>query len=410
MKTLKIVSRVAMSFALVAGAGTLMSTTVLAADKAPTVSPAVGKPLQEAQSLLKAGKAKEAAGKAREGAAAAKSPYETYVSNEILTAACLKSQDYACATSAVDASLATGQVPAEDRAQKQKMLVQINYQTKSYAKAAEMGVQYLKERPGDGDVQVMVSQSYYLQKDYKRAADMLRGMVRSADAAGRPVKEDTLQLLMSAEYEQKNDAGVEAALEQLVQRYPKPQYTKDLISTKEKGLRGGTTKTSLDVAVIKFQAGVFTSADDYTEATQLALQDGLPGLGKKIMEKGQTAGVLGQAASKDREARLLNMVNNQVATDQKNLEKGEAEAQKQKTGDALVKYGEAYWSYGMYDKAIAATEAGIAKGVTNADDAKLRLGIAYQAAGKKQQANEAWKGITPGSVPAQLASLWKVVK
>ena len=90
----------------------------------------------------------------------------------------------------------------------------------------------------------------------------------------------------------------------------------------------------------------------------------------------------------------------------KALAKGESEAQGQKTGDALVKYGEAYWSYGQYDKAAEVIQAGITKGVQNADDAKLRLGIAYISAGKKAQAMDAFKGVAAGSVPAQIAKLW----
>jgi tetratricopeptide (TPR) repeat protein len=215
---------------------------------------------------------------------------------------------------------------------------------------------------------------------------------------------------MSAEFEQKNEAGVQQVLEQLAQKYPNPKYTKDLISISERALRGGSTKTSLDIYVVKFNAGVLTTPQEYTEMTELALQDGLPGLAKKVMEKGMSSGVLGQGASKDREARLMNMASTQADADQKALAKGEAEAQKQKTGEALVKYGEAYWSYGEFDKAIAATEAGIAKGVPDMNDAKLRLGIAYKMAGKSAQANDAFKSIAAGTVPAQIAGLWRVVK
>jgi hypothetical protein len=405
---LNTVSRIALSLALVASVA--VTAPAFAAAK-QTVSPAVGKPLQEAVNLLKGGKTKEAAEKAKEGAAAAKSPFEIYTANQILINVCLKGTDYGCAAKAVQASIDSGAMPPEERPQHLKILAQVHYTTKNYAQAAQAGAQLLKETPNDADVQVLVAQSYYLQKDFKSASNAVRGIVRSSDAAGRPVKEEMLNLLMSSEYEQKNEAGVESALEMLAVRYPKPQYIKDLISTKERNLRGGSTKTSLDVALLKYTVGVFSTPRDYTDLTELALQDGLPGLAKQVMEKGNAEGVLGkEPTTKDREARLLNMATTQAAADQKNLEAGEAEAAKQKTGDALVKFGEAYLSYGMHDKAIAATEAGIAKGVTNADDAKLRLGIAYQVAGQKAKANEAFKGITPGSVPAQIASLWKLAK
>lgn len=415
MKTRNIVSRIALALVLSAGfAGTgfvLAPAAVLAASKAPTVSPAVGKPLQEAQNLMKQKKFKEAAQKAKEAADMPnKTTFETYMANEILGAAYVQAGDYGNAAKALEASLDTGEVKGDDKVQRLKTLAQIYYNVKSYDKTISLGGQYLKESPNDTDILLLVAQSSYLQKDYKKAAEGLRALIRAQEASGKPAKEDTYNLLMNAEYQQNNDAGVADVLTQLVQKYPKPQYIKDLISIKERALKGGTTKTSLDIYVVKYTAGVLADAKEYTEMTELALQDGLPGLAKTVMEKGMAAGVLGQGAQKDREARLMNMANTQADTDQKNLAKGESEAQKQKSGEALIKYGEAYWSYGMYDKAIAATEAGIAKGVADMNDAKLRLGIVYKSAGKNAQANEAFKSIEAGTVPAQVAQLWKIVK
>lgn len=415
MKTPKTVSRVALALALsagMAGAGFVMApAAVMAAAKGPTVSPAVGKPLQEVQALMKANKFKEAAAKAKEVVdMPKKTPFETYMANEMLGGAALKAGDYATAAKALEASMETGEVKGEDRTQHLKMITQIYYNLKNYPKVNDLGAQYLKESPGDADILLLVAQSNYLQKDFKKAADNLRALIRAQEAGGKPAKEDTYNLLMSAEFEQKNEAGVEQVLLQLAQKYPSPKYTKDLIAMTERKVRGGSTKTSLDIYVVKFNAGVLTTAQEYTEMTELALQDGLPGLAKKVMEKGMEKGVLGQGAQKDREARLMAKASTDAATDQGALAKGEAEAMKQKTGEALVKYGEAYWSYGQFDKAIAATEAGIAKGVPDMDDAKLRLGIAYKMAGKTAQANDAFKGIAAGTVPAQVASLWKIVK
>jgi tetratricopeptide (TPR) repeat protein len=414
MTTLTTVSRIALSLALavgIAGAGAIVTpAAVMAAEKAPTVAPAVGKPLQEAQAALKAGNPKEAVVKAQAAAAAAKSPYEIYVANEILGASYLKAGDYANLAKAFETSYNSGYMPPAEKTARLKVLTQVYYQVKNYQKAAENANLYLKENPADAEVQVLVAQVHYLQKDFKKASDALRAIVKASDAAGRPVKEDTLALLMAADYELKNDTAVAQTLEMLQARYPKPQYMKDLISTYEKTLRGGTAKTALDVQVVKFQAGLFDDAGDYTATTELALQDGLPGLAKKVMDKGVAAGVVGVGAAKDRENRMISMANTQAASDQKGLAGGEAEASKAKSGEALIKYGEAYWSYGMYDQAIAATQAGIAKGVADADDAKLRLGIAYLGSGKRPQALEAFKGITADTPAAKVAAMWKLLK
>ncbi len=412
MKTSTTVSRIALSLALafgVAGAGIVLTPPAIAGEKPPTVSPAVGKPLQEAQALLKGNKGKEAAEKATAAVAAAKSPYEIFVANEILGASYINAKDFPNAVKAFEASLATGQMQGPEKVQRLKMLTQVHYQSKNYPKTIEMANQYMKEAPTDTEIPVLVAQSYYLQNNFKQASESLRAIVKSSDSAGRPVKEDTLNLLMSAEYQQKNDDGVRTTLEMLAVRYPKPQYMKDLVTMYEKTLRGGSTKTALDVFVVKFNAGLLTNAQDYTSLTELALQDGLPGLAKKVMDKGTADGILGQGAQKDREARMATMANTQAATDQKGLASGEAEAAKAKTGEALIKYGEAYATYGMFDKAVAATEAGVAKGVADKDDAQLRLGIVYIQAGMRAKGLEAFKAITAGTPSAGVAQLWRIV-
>jgi tetratricopeptide (TPR) repeat protein len=254
----------------------------------------------------------------------------------------------------------------------------------------------------------LVAQIYYIQNNFKSASESTRALVKAAQGASKPVKEEWLQLLMSSEFKQDNNAGVMSALEQLVASYPKDQYWKDLIRLNEASMKGASTKTNLDIYAVKFYLGLVATPEEYSDMTQLALQEGLPGTAKRVMEKGMGSGVLGQGAQKERENRLLTMANTQADTDQKSLDKGEAEAKKQKTGDALVKFGEAYASYGQFDKAVETIQAGIAKGPQNADDAKLRLGIALIQAGKRAQALDAFRGITAGSVQAQIARLWSL--
>jgi hypothetical protein len=68
-----------------------------------------------------------------------------------------------------------------------------------------------------------------------------------------------------------------------------------------------------------------------------------------------------------------------------------------------------YYGYGQYDKAISLIQAGIAKGgLKNADEAKLHLGIAQLAGGKKSDAVATWKSIKSGDAVQDLAHLWLI--
>ena len=148
------------------------------------------------------------------------------------------------------------------------------------------------------------------------------------------------------------------------------------------------------------------NAKSYTDMAELALQESLPGDALRVMEQGKAKGVLGKGPQADRHARLMTMAKEKAAEDQATLSAGEAEAAAQESGDADVMFGEAYWTYGQYEKAVAAIERGIGKGVKNMDEAHLRLGLAFLGAGDKPKATAAFKKITAGSPEAQIAHLW----
>ena len=323
--------------------------------------------------------------------------------NEILGSLYLQTKQYANAAGALEKSLGTGQLAAADSTARVKLLGQIYYQVKNYGKTVEYGQQYLKSAPNDTDTMVIVGQSYYLQKQYKPAGDMMRKVIRSVK--GRP-NETWLQLLMSIEYEQNNEAGVRDSLEDLIRYYPKDRYWRDYLALVEKDLRGAPTKTALDLLRFRLSSGAMQNAKDYTDMAELALQEGLPGDAQRALEKGKVAGVIGEGPQAGRHERLMTMATEQAAPDKANLAAGESEAAAMPTGDADVLFGEAYWTYGDYASAVEAIQRGLGKGVENEDDAQLRLGMALLGTGDKAGAAAAFKKITAGSPQAKIAALW----
>lgn len=335
-----------------------------------------------------------------------KTPYETYVVNLMLMQSYLQLQDNANAEKAFTAVSGTGELAPQDSVTFTKVIMNNFYAAKNYPKMVEYAQRILKDSPNDLDTLTLVAQGNYLQNNFKGAADGSRAVIKASQSAGKAPSEQTLSLLMSSEYKLENNAGVIAALEQLVTLYPKEDYWKELIRLNQVTLKAAPSKTALDISVVKSYLGLIKSPEEYVDTAQVALQEGLPGTAKALMESGMKSGVLGTGAQKDRENRLLTKATQDAATDQAALAKGVAEASNQKTGDALVKFGEAYASYGQYDKAIETIQAGIAKNPTNLDDAKLRLGVAYIQSGKRQQGLDAFKGITAGTPTAQVARLW----
>ena len=405
-------SAAALSLALLAGlvapSTMLASQNAFAADekpKPPSVGPKVAKPLKEAQDLGAAKKFTEALAKVQEAEAVpGKTPYENYVVEEVTAYIYANLQDYPNAAKAIEATLLSGQMDPALVPPRMKSLSGLYYQSKNYPKSIEWAEKYVKET-SDPEMQILIGQAYYIQKAFKPAADALRQGIKLADAKSTPVKEDWLQVLMSSEYELGNTSGVQGALESLVQRYPSPKYWEDLLSIMEKSLKG-SSKTSLDIYRLMFKTGVMKRPEEYTEMAELALQQGSPGEAKVVMQKGLEAGVLGQGSQKAQHASILARATSQSDSDQKQLAKGAEEAKAKPTGEADVKFGEAFWSYGQYDKAVDAIQRGLKKGVKDKDDGQLRLGLAYLGAGNRAQALEAFSAITPNTPSAQVAKLW----
>lgn len=380
-------------------------TDILGASSAqaaePTVGAAVGKPLKEAQDLAKANKFSEAMKKVREAnAISGKTAYETFVINEFSTFLSVKLKDYGSAAQSAEAALATGQVPAKERPQRLKTLVQLNYSVKNYGKAISFAKQYQQEAGPDAELQQLVTQAYYLQKDYPNAEASAKALAASAKAAGRKPDETVLQLWLSSAFHQNDKAGQREALTVLVANYPTPTYMGDLLNLVEADL-GKSDRMSFEVYRLKLAAGTLKSSDDYVEMAQLAIQLGLPGEAESVMEKGFAAGVLG-GKNKSREQRLQTMAKQQAAQDAPTLQ---ATAGTPKAKAALA---EAYASYGKPDKAIALYKDALGSTFPEADLARLHLGQAYRAKGDAASARKAFSSVKDPKL-AQLAQLWIAV-
>jgi len=399
------------SLALLAGevgigltASAAFTAPAYAAEK-QTVSAKVGKPLKEAQDLAKQKKYKEAMAKIKEAQAMpGKTPYEENVINELTAYVAMSMGDYGAAANAYEATLNSGQLSAQQQKQRLDQLVKMYYQAKNYPKVIQTGNRYLKDIGPNVDIALLIAQTYYVQKDYQHAIEAAQNLLKVASQTGQPVKEDWLKLLMSSQYALNKDEDRIATLEQLLARFPSQAYWQDMLNYVQSNASGD--RQNLETFRLKAATGVLKDKE-YVEMAQLAMAVGLPGEAKTILDKGFSNKILGQGPSKDREQRLLNLANTQVAADQKALPDQDKEARASSSGDADVKLGETYLSYGEYAKAIEAIKRGLSKGNVKApDEAQLILGRAYLGSKRSADAIAAFKAVPAKSKLSRIAKLW----
>jgi len=368
----------------------------------------VGKPLQQAGELLKAGKAKEALAKVREAdAVGGKSAAEQLTIDRMKAAAAQRAGDMGTAIQALEAI--AGKVGGAEAGQIAEQLAAAYAQQRNNAKAGE----WLAKAVAAGNNSATVKQlQSYLQSasgDYGAIAKEAAGAVSAAEQAGRRPDEGDLLRLADAQQRTGNNAGYSNTLEKLLTHYPKKDYWNAHLGRLPRK-PGFGDRFALDVMRLRLASGTLARTEDFMEMAQLSLQAGLPAEGLRIVEQGYKAGLLGTGPEAARHQRLKELAGKQLG-DQKAAIAGQAsEAANEKDGNELVKVGYAYVSLGEVDKGLELIEKGIAKGgLKRPEDAKLRLGMAQLQSPKlKAKAAQTLRGVGGTDGAADIARLWIV--
>ena len=370
--------------------------------------PEVGKPLQKAQDLLKQHKFSEATAELREAENAKnKTAYESFVIEQMRGAIAQTSGDTAGAIKSYEAQLASGRVSGTEQTKLTLAVASMSYQAKDYPTAITWFQRYFKEPGADMANRTFLIQSYYLSNDFANAAKAQSEQIAAEEKAGQKPPEDQLQLLQACQTQLKDNAGFAATIEKLVVYYPKKDYWALLIHGLQVKPGFASDRLALDLDRLKLAVGTMSTAADYMDMAQIALQGGLTGEAKAVVDKGYATGVLGTGAEAARQQRLKDLVARTMAEDQANAGKADAEAAAAKDGQALFDIGAKYASYGQFDKGIPDMENGIRKdALKRPEDAKLHLGLAYLAAGQKAKAVQMLKTVGGTDGTADLARLW----
>ena len=280
------------------------------------------------------------------------------------------------------------------------------YQLRDYAAAIGAIQRYNKVGGRSPAMYQLLIQCYYLQKDYVRAAATQSAQIEYEIKSGQVPPEAQLQLLANCQLQSSDQGGLTRTMVRLVTYYPKPEHWAQLMH----GLRANPNVPpglQYDIDRLRLEVGLLTTTADFMDATELAVQAGLPVQAMSVMDKGYASGALGKDAQAPREARLKALVEKTIADKKASIAADEAAAHGMKDGDALLNVGYSYVDLGQGPKGIAVMKEAIAKGGINLPDAAtLHLGLAYLATGDKAAAIRTLQGVTGTDGAADLAHLW----
>jgi tetratricopeptide (TPR) repeat protein len=378
-------------------AGLLAPSVAMAQQK---VGPTVGKHLTAAQDAIKKKNWNGALAAIKQAQAVdTKTAYEQYKINELLWYVYLQQGRNADAARLLEQQMNSGMMPGGEKVQRAKTVAQLYYRAGNYGKAVQYANQYLKSAPGDQDMQLLIAQSYYQQKDYKNAIAAADRMMKG----GQRPSEDLLQLKLRSSYEIDDQKGTTEALEQLLKYYPSPD-------TWQRLLDGFISQSKHDHELLALyrlseDVGALSKARQFTDMSQALVVSGYAIEGQRIIEKGLSSGVF-QGEELARAQRTLDSAKRRADAQRLELAKGPGLLAAAKTGEQLYKVGQLYFSAGEYAKAADALGKAIAKGgLADADDSAMLLGIANSRQGKKAEADKAFETIKDPKF-AEVGRLW----
>ncbi|MFJ2987604.1 tetratricopeptide repeat protein [Collimonas sp. NPDC087041] len=375
--------------------------------KGETVRAEVGLPLQAAQELIKQQKYKEALAKIAEtDAVPNKTPWETFTIDHMRGAAAARAGDTELAGKSFESVIASGRLSPAEQVKVVQALGNMYYDAKNYPKAIEWLTRSMKEGGADPQTRTLLIQSYYLSNDIPRATSELQSAIAADESAGRAPSEIELKLLASCALKSNDKGGYQVALEKLNTYYPKKDYWLDLIG-RVQNKPGFSDRLVLDLYRLKAATVQLQTSSEFTDMAQLSLLAGFPAEAKKTLDQGYQSGLLGSGPDAAKQKRLQDQAGKAASDDLKSMTQSETAAVNAKEGTGQVNLGYALVTAGQFDKGLRLMEDGLKKGnLKRSDDAKLHLGIAYQLAGQKDKAIEAFKSVQGTDGAADLARLW----
>jgi tetratricopeptide (TPR) repeat protein len=333
-----------------------------------------------------------------------KSEIDKFWLNEFAGIANVNKKNYAESLKQLESAYNSPCMDEASKVHRAKVLMQLNYQQKNYPKAIEYGQKVL-DTNWEAETAIYVGNAYYIGNDYENTRKVLTDVIARQESAGTTPDEQTYRILQGACVNLKDDKCVNEQFEKLVKHYPKPMYWKDLTNTLLRDT--SSDKQLLNVLRLADGVQVLENSAQFFELAQLAIAQGLPGEAQAAIEKGIQKEVFKSQPEKDRANRLLAEAKQAASLDKSTLAKQDDSARAKPTGDADVKLGAAYLSYGETDKAIEALKRGIGKGgVKNPDEAGLLLGIAYMRANNKAEAAKAFETVKQDPTMTRIAKLW----
>lgn len=244
-------------------------------------------------------------------------------------------------------------------------------------------------KPNDPDVLGNLAQVRVAQGDNEGAAGLLEQAVAEREKSGARASAASYRQRLIL-LRQSGPAGAAAAAGRaLVGAYPTPVHWREALVVYRQ-LAAPTGAKEIDLLRLMRAVGALARTDEYLRMAQLLRQAGQAGEAKKILAEGQARGLIDSAGSPAREI---------IAEVDRELPRERARLASAPQADSLV-------GAGRYAEAEARYRAALARGEGDPGGINARLGMALVLAGRRSEAESAFREAALAPSYADLARFW----
>ncbi|HEX8443799.1 MAG TPA: hypothetical protein VF631_09140 [Allosphingosinicella sp.] len=334
--------------------------------------------------------------------AVASSDYARYLVANQMFAIAAGRNDAALQSAAVEALIASGNVPATELPALYRARASF-VQRSSDARRQEAGLtQHLERTPNDLEALAALSE---MKEVLRKPAEALRLLDRAIEirrTSGQPVPETWYKRALRLAFDTRLAPESMKYARALLELYPTPSNWRDATHV-YRTLAGSDPAAALDAMRLNRSAKALGGERDYLELAQALSAGGLAAESKSVLDEGVASRMIDPAEGQFKA--LLASSAKQAAAQRTGLAARQTKASAaQTTGAEALAVADATFATGNYARAAEFYGAALAKGGVDAGLVNNRLGISLALAGRRPEAEAALRAVS--GPRAELASLW----
>jgi tetratricopeptide (TPR) repeat protein len=333
----------------------------------------------------------------------ASSGYARYLASALQLRLAAETNNQGLQSTAIDSMISSGAAPAAELPQLYRNQGTLLLQAGKYERAEAVLTRAAELSPNDPELLLALAEIKGIRKKHQEVVPLMERAITVRRTAGQPVPESWYKRATAVALANRALPQAARFSRDLVATYPTQENWRDALLV-HRDAAAGDPLARVDALRLQRATKSLAGERDYLELAQSLSSAGLNAEAKAVLDQGVAANMVdpGKATFKE----LLVDTGKKAAADRKALAGLETKAMAATTGTAALSAADAYLAAGEYEKAATLYQAAVQKGSVDPALAGTRLGIAHALAGRRAEAEAAFR--TLSGPRADLASLWLV--